>query len=156
VTVARSVTERHALTVDDAGLTLTATVEGGGGGGGGGGGAVTVTTAVADRVASAVLVATTLHVAAAPGAVYSPELVTAPQPLPVTDQTTSVTAEPVTVASKATDPPTATSAEGGSTRTSTPCAPGPGVPGAAGAGSPLPPPQAAESVRRRKATVAGT
>ena len=61
----------------------------------GGGGAATVTVAVANLVVSATLVARTVNVPAAAGAVYRPLVETVP---PVADQVTAVLEVPVTVA----------------------------------------------------------
>ena len=60
-----------------------------------GGGNVTVTDAAADLVVSATLVARTVNVPAAAGAVYSPLVEIVP---PVVDQVTAVFVVPVTVA----------------------------------------------------------
>ena len=93
VTVAVNCCVRPVKSDTEAGLMLTAT---------GGGGALTVTVAVADLVVSATLVARTVNVPAAAGAVYRPLLDIVP---PLADQVTAVFEVPVTVALNCCVPP---------------------------------------------------
>jgi hypothetical protein len=98
-TAAVNVRELHELVAAGDGVTDTLI---------GAGGAVTVTVAVARRVVSAWLVATTLQVPAAAGAVYTPAWVIVPQEVPPTDQVTALLVVLVTVAVKVIVPPAAT------------------------------------------------
>jgi hypothetical protein len=100
LTVAWNASVRHASTAALPGEIVTATDDGGGGGGGGGaGGAVTVAAATSDAVGSATLVAMTWQLAAAPGAVYTPDAAMLPQPVgSARDQVTATFFAPRTLA----------------------------------------------------------
>jgi hypothetical protein len=111
----------HASSAAVVGLMETAMV--GAGGGGGATGGVTVTTADPLLVVSATLVATTVQVAPAFGAVYTPAAETDPQADPPwTVQATEAFVVPVTAASKGVDPPAGIVAVPGLTVTVTDCA----------------------------------
>jgi hypothetical protein len=111
VTVAAKARVLQASTAPGEGVTEMVT---------GGGGAVTVTVAVSLRVGSSTLLATTWHVAAVAGAVYTPAALTDPQPeASETDQVTAGFAAPATAAVKETVPPVETVAERGLTDTVT-------------------------------------
>jgi hypothetical protein len=99
VTAAENVIDRQLSTDPDDGVIDTTT---------GGGGGVTVTVAVSDLVGSAWLVATTVHVRATVGAVYTPAGVIVPHPAVGTDHVTAVFDAFATIAVNVTVPPATT------------------------------------------------